>query len=100
MTEQSRETLRTTGLTKVEAAFAERRPPTEITDSKELSDVEFEEVRVSGGHRYSILPGGARKIYAVDAETGEVVGGVDPLGRGPVDPMPEDWAPPLPRWCG
>jgi hypothetical protein len=38
------ETLAARALTVIDAAFADRTPPSEMTDSKQLSDVEYDEV--------------------------------------------------------
>jgi hypothetical protein len=52
MADESRETLRASALQRVVEAFAERRPPTDLTDSKQLSDVEYEEVMSFDGMRW------------------------------------------------
>jgi hypothetical protein len=69
--------------------------------------------RVQSGHTYRIRNGWTDvtdpfvadslgtdwPVWIEDADTGDVVGGVDPSGREPVDPVPEDWEPTPPLWC-
>ena len=46
------ETLAAMALTVIETAFADRPPPSEMTNSKQLSDVEYEEVMSFEGLRW------------------------------------------------
>ena len=49
------ETLAATALTLIETAFADRPPPSEMTNSKQLSDVEYEEVTSFEGLRWQAV---------------------------------------------
>jgi hypothetical protein len=52
MRDESRETLRESALERIGTAFAGRRPPADLSDSKQLSDFEYEEVMSFEGMRW------------------------------------------------
>jgi hypothetical protein len=69
------------------------------TDRPSREDITIR-FRVQAGHTYWVRMGATNwPVWIEHADTGEVVGGVDPSGLEPVDPVPDGWEPTPPLWC-